>query len=75
MGEYLKSMKIFENKPSKMARFRKHNMPKARKYGLGKSICRNCGKKGMGMITKYGLYYCRHCFREVARTVGFKKYS
>lgn len=75
MGEYKKSMKIFANKPVKLAKFKKHNLPKIRKFGLGNSVCRNCGKKGMGMIRKYDLYYCRHCFREVAKCVGFKKYS
>lgn len=74
MGEYKKSMKIVKSK-SKLLRFQKHNIPKERKTGLGTAICRNCGKKGMGVIRKYGLYYCRHCFREVAKSVGFKKYS
>ncbi|RLJ03398.1 MAG: hypothetical protein DRP11_00775 [Candidatus Aenigmatarchaeota archaeon] len=27
------------------------------------------------MIRKYGLYYCRQCFREIAEKIGFKKYS
>ena len=74
MGEYKKSMKIVKSK-SKLLRFQKHNIPKERKTGLGVAVCRNCGKKGMGVIRKYGLDYCRHCFREVAKSVGFKKYS
>jgi len=74
MGEYKKTMKTVKSK-TKLLRFQKHNVPKKRKTGLGVAICRNCGKKGMGVIRKYGLYYCRHCFREVAKSVGFKKYS
>ena len=46
----------------------------ARKHGKGKIVCRKCGRKG-GIIRKYGLYYCRQCFRENAKKVGFKKYT
>ncbi|MCK5474397.1 MAG: 30S ribosomal protein S14 [Candidatus Aenigmarchaeota archaeon] len=53
----------------------KHNVPKDRKNGLGNAVCRRCGKKGMGVISKYGLNYCRRCFREQAKSLGFKKYS
>lgn len=45
-----------------------------RKFGKGAHICRRCGRKG-GVIRKYGLMYCRQCFREVAKELGFKKYS
>lgn len=75
MGEYKKTMKIFEAKPSKLAKFKKHNVPMERKYGLGKAVCSRCGKKGMGVIRKYRLNLCRQCFRDVAKNVGFKKYS
>ncbi|RLI99526.1 MAG: 30S ribosomal protein S14 [Candidatus Aenigmatarchaeota archaeon] len=36
--------------------------------------CRRC-KSTSGVITKYNLYYCRHCFREIANRIGFKKYD
>ena len=36
-------------------------------------VCRRCGRHG-GLIKKYGLYYCRHCFREIAEDIEFKKY-
>ena len=39
-----------------------------------KPKCRRCGRYG-AVITKYKLYYCRHCFREIAEKIGFKKYS
>jgi small subunit ribosomal protein S14 len=38
-----------------------------------KPKCSRCGRHG-ALIRKYGLYYCRHCFREIAEDVGFKKY-
>lgn len=47
---------------------------KQHKFGKGKHVCRRCGRTG-GVIRKYDLYYCRQCFREIATTVGFKKYS
>ncbi|OYT43501.1 MAG: 30S ribosomal protein S14 [Candidatus Aenigmarchaeota archaeon ex4484_56] len=36
--------------------------------------CRRC-ERYRGVITKYNLYYCRHCFREIAKRLGFKKYN
>lgn len=68
-------MKSLKNKQGSLAKFKKHNVPKKTTPGWGKSECRRCGKVGMGMINKYGLGYCRHCFREVAAKLGFKKYS
>jgi len=38
-----------------------------------KPRCIRCGRHG-AITRKYGLYYCRHCFREVAEKIGFKKY-
>jgi len=35
--------------------------------------CRRCGRHG-AVIRKYGLNYCRHCFREIAEKIQFKKY-
>ncbi|MEF8779545.1 MAG: 30S ribosomal protein S14 [Haloferacaceae archaeon] len=36
--------------------------------------CRRCGRK-QGLVGKYDINLCRQCFREVARDMGFKKYS
>ena len=47
---------------------------KKRVYGRGSRCCRRCGRRG-GLIRKYDLCYCRQCFREVAKELGFKKYS
>ncbi|MDH5806544.1 MAG: 30S ribosomal protein S14 [Candidatus Methanomethylicaceae archaeon] len=38
------------------------------------NVCRRCGSRGCSLVKKYGLYLCRQCFREVARTLGFNKY-
>jgi len=36
--------------------------------------CRRCGRE-QGLISKYDIWLCRQCFREIARSMGFKKYS
>lgn len=48
-------------------------MVTGKKFGKGQIRCRKCGRHD-GVIRKYGLYYCRQCFREEAKNVGFKKY-
>ncbi|NHN47227.1 30S ribosomal protein S14 [Halostella sp. JP-L12] len=35
--------------------------------------CQRCGRK-QGLVGKYDIWLCRQCFREVARSMGFKKY-
>src|SRR3989344_2993921 len=48
--------------------------PKDRKFGLGSRKCNRCGRY-KGHIRKYGLDICRQCFRDIAKQIGFKKYS
>ncbi len=36
--------------------------------------CERCGQM-RSMVRRYGLRLCRQCFRDVARDMGFKKYS
>ncbi|WP_255148848.1 30S ribosomal protein S14 [Halorarius halobius] len=36
--------------------------------------CQRCGRK-QGLVSKYDIWLCRQCFREIARDMGFKKYS
>lgn len=36
--------------------------------------CRRCGRQ-QGLVGKYEIWLCRQCFREIARGMGFKKYS
>jgi ribosomal protein S14 len=43
------------------------------KYGKGSRVCQRCNTT-RGLIRKYGLNYCRRCFREIAKNVGFHKY-
>jgi ribosomal protein S14 len=66
--------KQIEGKPVKVARFEKFNKSRKRKSGKNIYRCRKCGRAG-GIIRKYGLLYCRQCFREEAEKLGFRKYS
>ena len=49
------------------------SIKKERKFGKGSKMCRVCSKR-RGLISKYGLNYCRNCFRELAKELGFKKF-
>lgn len=71
---YERVRKQIEQKPTKLARYDKFNKSRGRKFGKGVHKCRKCGRTG-GLIRKYGLLYCRQCFREEAEKLGFKKYS
>lgn len=44
-----------------------------KKFGRGANQCKRCGRK-QGLVRKYGIYLCRQCFRELARSMGFEKY-
>ncbi|MBW2971308.1 30S ribosomal protein S14 [Candidatus Woesearchaeota archaeon] len=66
--------KQLNHKPVKLGRFLKHNKPKERNVGRAEKRCRRCHRVG-GHVGKYGLGLCRHCFREIASKIGFRKYS
>ncbi len=51
----------------------KIKLKKERKFGKGSTPCRRCGQKN-AVIRKYNLNLCRQCFRELAESLGFKKY-
>ena len=72
--DWKKVFKQLKTKPIKLKKYIKHNAPKPRKTGLGLKRCIRCGRYG-GHISKYGLEVCRCCFREIATSIGFKKYS
>jgi Ribosomal protein S14 len=36
--------------------------------------CQRCGRE-QGLVSKYDIWLCRQCFREIARKMGFRKYS
>jgi small subunit ribosomal protein S14 len=44
-----------------------------REFGKGARKCIRCGSF-RGIIRKYSLMYCRRCFREVGKNLGFKIY-
>ena len=73
-SDYRKVLKQLKSKPIKMQKYMKHNAPKPRRFGRSTKKCTRCGRPG-GYISKYGLGLCRNCFREVAKSLGFKKYS
>jgi len=73
-SDFRKVFKQLKVKPAKLEKYIKHNSPKKRSTGFNLKKCRRCGRMG-GHIGKYGLDLCRHCFREIATKIGFKKYS
>lgn len=73
-SDWRKVMKQLEGKLEKKKKFLKHNKPKERKFGIAAQKCEECGRFG-AHISSYGLNLCRHCFREMAEELGFKKYS
>ncbi len=52
----------------------KYRAPIVRKYGKGSRKCRRCGARD-AVIQMYNLMLCRQCFRELAVSIGFRKYS
>ena len=73
-SDWRKILKQLVNKPAKKERFLKHCKTKDRKIGIAARKCERCGRFG-AHIKSYGLNLCRHCFREIAEEIGFKKYS
>lgn len=73
-SDWNKVLKQVRAKPEKAAKFLKHNKPKDRKFGVSAKKCKRCGRFG-AHLSQYGLGLCRHCFREIAEDIGFKKYS
>ena len=73
-SNWKKVFKQLQSKPAKLQKFLKHNKPKERKYGTSVRKCMRCGRFG-AHISSYGLHLCRQCFREIAKDIGFKKYS
>ena len=47
---------------------------RAAKRTGGLEACQRCGR-AQGLVGKYDIWLCRQCFREVARGMGFRKYS
>jgi ribosomal protein S14 len=66
--------KQIENKKEKVARYDKFNKKKERKFGRNVIHCRKCDTT-RGVMKRYGLHYCRRCFREDGEKLGFNKFS
>jgi len=73
-SDWNKILKQLRKKPAVLKKFLKFNKPKDRKFGTASRKCERCGRFG-AHIRSYGLNLCRHCFREVATGLGFKKFS
>ena len=73
-SDWKKILKQLEAKPAIKAKFIKHCKPKEKELGIAARKCEKCGRFG-AHIKSYGLNLCRHCFREIAVEIGFKKYS
>lgn len=73
-SDWKKVFKQLDSKPVVKAKFIKHCKPKDRKIGIAARKCERCGRFG-AHIRSYGLNLCRHCFREIATEIGFKKYN
>ena len=72
--DHKKEFKQLKSKPAKLKKYIKHNQPKKREIGIGSRKCKNCGRFG-AHIRSYGLHLCRQCFREDAKSLGFKKFT
>ncbi len=69
-----KAFKQLNAKPIKKQKYIKFNKPRDRSCGIALRKCKNCGRN-RGHIRKYGLSLCRQCFKEMALSLGFKKYN
>jgi small subunit ribosomal protein S14 len=73
-SDWKKILKQLNVKPVVKAKFLKHCKPKDRKTGVAARKCERCGRFG-AHLNQYNLNLCRHCFREIAQEIGFKKFS
>jgi len=73
-SDWKKIFKQLDAKPEIKKKFLKHCEPKKRTTGIATKKCERCGRFG-AHIGSYGLNLCRQCFREIAKEIGFKKYS
>ena len=74
VSNFEKVFKQLDAKPVKKKKYIKHNKPKERRCGVAKRKCRRCGTHH-AYIRMYGLHFCRRCFRELAKVIGFKKFN
>lgn len=73
-SDYRKAFKQLKAKPVILEKYKRHNAPKERTTGQYRRHCDRCYRT-QALVNKYGLCLCRHCFREIAPSLGFKKYN
>lgn len=73
-SSYDKAFVQLDAKPAIKKKYIKNNSPKLRKCGAGLRKCKRCGRTA-AHISKYKIGLCRTCFRDVAKTLGFKKFN
>jgi len=73
-SDWRKVLKQLKSKPHVAEKYQKFNKPKDRKFGVASKKCELCGRFG-AHISSFNINMCRHCFREVAEKIGFKKYN
>ena len=73
-ADHSKVLVQIKQKKGKYAKWKKHNVPRERKFGESTKKCIRCGRTG-AHISKYTIELCRQCFRESASKLGFKKFS
>jgi len=71
---YAKAFLQLDSKIAIKKKYIKHNSPKKRSTGIGTRPCKNCGRYG-AHIRSYGLHLCRTCFRDLAKSIGFRKFN
>ncbi len=74
VSSFRKMLKQLKANPVKMQKYLKHSTPKDRKYGKFMKKCLKCGGN-KGFVSKYSINLCRRCFRDIAPSMGFRKYS
>ncbi len=74
VSSFKKMFRQLRAKPIKLQKYTKHNTPKNRNFGKASKKCVHCGNN-KGFVAKYGLDLCRKCFRDMANSIGFKKFS
>jgi small subunit ribosomal protein S14 len=66
--------KTLKGKPVKYNRFIKFSSHKIQPHDARSRKCIRCNRPE-AHIGIHGLNYCRQCFREVAKDIGFRKYG
>jgi small subunit ribosomal protein S14 len=71
---YERIAKTLKGKPAKYSRFTRFNQHKTQPHDARSRRCIRCNRPE-GLVSMHGLNYCRECFREVAKDLGFRKYG